>query len=74
MSSESARPATATLSPLDRLLGVFSDVRAGEGGRALLMLANIFLILVCYYVIKTVREPLILNSEVPEFLKRLGIF
>ena len=35
--------------PIDRLLGVFSDVRAGEGQRALLMLANIFLILVCYF-------------------------
>ena len=73
MCPDSERPGTPRLSPLDRLLGVFSDVRAGEGGRALLMLANVFLILVCYYVIKTVREPLILNSEVPEFLKRLGI-
>ncbi len=51
--------------PLDRLLGVFSDVRPGEGARALLMLANIFLILVCYYIIKTVREPLILTTDVP---------
>src|SRR5512143_3430178 len=59
--------------PLDRLLGVFSDVQAGEGARALLMLANVFLILVAYYVIKTVREPLILGTEVPGFLQRLGI-
>lgn len=58
---------------LDRLLGVFSDVRPGEGGRALLMLVNIFLILVAYYVIKTVREPLILNAEIPQFLQRVGI-
>jgi AAA family ATP:ADP antiporter len=58
---------------LDRLLGFFSEVHAGEAGRALLMLANIFLILVSYYVIKTVREPLILNTEVPGFLQRLGI-
>jgi AAA family ATP:ADP antiporter len=58
---------------LDRLLGVFSDVRPGEGGRALLMLANIFLILVSYYIIKTVREPLILTTSVPEALQRLGI-
>ena len=61
------------LGPLDRLLGVFSDVRPGEGGRALLMLVNVFLILVSYYVIKTVREPLILSSEVPGFLRALGI-
>ena len=52
---------------------MFSEVRAGEGGRALLMLANIFLILVSYYIIKTVREPLILNIEVPAFLQRFGI-
>jgi AAA family ATP:ADP antiporter len=45
---------------LDRALSVFSDVRPGEAGTALLMLANIFLILICYSVIKTVREPLIL--------------
>jgi AAA family ATP:ADP antiporter len=45
---------------LDRILSVFADVRAGEGLTALLMLANIFLLLVCYSIIKTVREPLIL--------------
>ena len=45
---------------LDRSLSIFADVRAGEGATALLMLANIFLLLVCYSVIKTVREPLIL--------------
>ncbi len=59
--------------PLDRLLGLFSQVQPGEGGRALLMLVNVFLILVSYYVIKTVREPLILNSEIPGFLKALGV-
>src|SRR5215475_5750836 len=45
---------------LDRALSVFTDVRAGEGVTALLMLLNIFLLLVCYSVIKTAREPLIL--------------
>ena len=58
---------------LDRLLGLFSEVRAGEGSRALLMLLNVFLILVSYYIIKTVREPLILNTEIPAFLIELGI-
>ncbi len=67
------RDADGRLGPLDRLLGVFSDVRPGEGGRALLMLVNVFLILVSYYVIKTVREPLILSSEVPGFLRAFGI-
>ena len=37
------------------------------------MLANIFLILVSYYILKTVREPLILTTDVPEWLQALGI-
>jgi AAA family ATP:ADP antiporter len=45
---------------LDRALSVFTDVHAGEGVTALLMLANVFLLLICYSVIKTAREPLIL--------------
>lgn len=45
---------------LDRVLSVFTDVRAGEGVTALLMLVNVFVLLTAYAVIKTVREPLIL--------------
>jgi len=45
---------------LDRALSLFTDVRAGEGATALLMLVNVFLLLVCYSVIKTAREPVIL--------------
>jgi len=45
---------------LDRALSVFTDVRAGEGLGAGLMLVNVFLLLICYSIIKTVREPLIL--------------
>jgi AAA family ATP:ADP antiporter len=45
---------------LDRSLSLFAEVRAGEGATVLLMLVNIFLLLVCYSIIKTVREPLIL--------------
>ena len=52
--------ATSDKTRLDRALSVFTDVRAGEGATALLMLANVFVLLVCYAVIKTVREPLIL--------------
>src|SRR5689334_5062982 len=51
------RPKASTL---DRMLSVLADVRPGEAATALLMLANIFLLLVCYSIIKTVREPLIL--------------
>ncbi len=46
---------------LDRALRAFGDVRGGEGARTLLMFANVFLLLVAYYVLKTVREPLILT-------------
>src|SRR5687767_3662680 len=58
-SAETPTP-TPTRSPLDRLLSLFTQVHAGEGGTALLMLLNVFVILICYSVIKTVREPLIL--------------
>lgn len=45
---------------LDRVLRPFADVRAGEGMTALLLMLDVFLILTAYYIIKTVREPLIL--------------
>jgi AAA family ATP:ADP antiporter len=45
---------------LDRALRAFSDVRAGEGLRAVGMLVSLLLLMVAYYVLKTVREPLIL--------------
>jgi ATP:ADP antiporter, AAA family len=47
---------------IDRLMRLFGDVRPGEGRRVLLLLSNIFLLLVAYYIIKTVREPLILAT------------
>ena len=50
----------ARKSGLDRALSLFADVRGGEGLTAVLLLTNIFLLLICYSVIKTVREPLIL--------------
>jgi len=47
-------------SGIDRFLSLFSDVRPGEGVTVVLMMVNIFMLLFCYSVIKTVREPLIL--------------
>ena len=73
MNGSTAEAAPTRPGPLDQLLGLFSDVLPGEGARALLMLVNVFLILVCYYIIKTVREPLILTASVPESLQGLGI-
>jgi ATP:ADP antiporter, AAA family len=48
--------------PLERLLSVFADVRAGEGAGALLLTLNVFLLLGSYYLLKTAREPLILTE------------
>ena len=45
---------------LDRWLNLFTEVRAGEATTALLLTTNIFLILTAYYLIKPVREALIL--------------
>jgi AAA family ATP:ADP antiporter len=47
---------------LDRVLSVVTDVRAGEGAGALLLAANVFVLLASYYVLKTVRESLILSE------------
>jgi AAA family ATP:ADP antiporter len=47
---------------LDRLLGLFADVQAGEGLTAVLLTLNVFFLLTCYYLLKTAREPLILAS------------
>lgn len=47
--------------PLDRVLSPFADVRAGEGVTALLLMLNIFFLLAAYYLLKTIREPLILT-------------
>jgi ATP:ADP antiporter, AAA family len=55
-----AVPGADGKSGLDRALSLFTDVRAGEGATAALMLVNIFLLLICYSIIKIVREPLIL--------------
>lgn len=48
--------------PLERLLSLFADVRSGEGFGAVLLAANIFLLLATYYLLKTVREQLVLTE------------
>ncbi len=61
MNDRSGAPrAPAPVSALDRALRPFADVRAGEGVTALLLMLNVFLLLCAYYLLKTVREPLIL--------------
>ena len=55
-------PAADRPAALVRVLRLFGDVRPGEAGAALLQLLNLFLLLVGYYVLKTVREPLVLAT------------
>lgn len=56
--AEASRP-----SALDRFLNLFTEVKGGEGFTALLLTVNVFLLLTTYYLIKPVREALILASE-----------
>jgi AAA family ATP:ADP antiporter len=48
--------------PLDRALRLFADVQAGEGTTAVLLALNVFLLFCAYYVIKPIREALILSG------------
>jgi len=52
------------LSPLERFLRLFTDVRAGEGATALMMLASAFLILCAYYFVKPLRDGWISISDI----------
>jgi AAA family ATP:ADP antiporter len=54
--------------PIDRALGLITDVRAGEGETAVLLALNIFLVLAAYYVIKPVREALLGDAAVKAYL------
>jgi len=56
---------------LDRGLSLFTEVKAGEGGDALLLALNVFLLLAAYYILKAVREALVLSqlgAEVKAYL------
>jgi len=50
------------LSRLERFLGLFADVRSGEGTGLVLQIVNLFLLLFAYYLLKTAREALILRE------------
>ncbi|MBW2290903.1 MAG: hypothetical protein JRG89_14910 [Deltaproteobacteria bacterium] len=47
---------------LERFLALFAEVRPGEAANVALMFANIFLILTAYYVLKVVREGLMIGG------------
>ena len=46
----------------ERFLNLFTEIRPGEGISAVLLCFNVFLILTAYYIIKPVREALILTG------------
>lgn len=61
---------------VERGLGLFTEVNAGEGATVLLMTAISFLILTSYYLLKPTREALILSLKGGAELKtyaRLGM-
>ena len=59
-------------SALERFLNLFTVVRPGEARTALLLALNVFLILMAYYVLKTVREALILGEGTAELKSYLS--
>ena len=52
------------LSPSERFLRIFTEVRPGEGPTALLLFANVFLILCAYYFVKPLRDGWIAVSAI----------
>jgi len=55
---------TDRLTKTERFLNVFTEVHPGEGKTAVLMFANVFLILCAYYFIKPIREGWIAISDI----------
>lgn len=59
-------PTFSRLTPFERVLQLFTSVRPGEGRTVFLMLSQVFLLLHGYYLIRLVRETLILVEGSPE--------
>jgi AAA family ATP:ADP antiporter len=56
-----------------RFLRLFADVRRGEAPKALLLALNVFLLLLAYYILKPLREALLLvNKDAPVVKSCLG--
>ncbi|HEX6789918.1 MAG TPA: Npt1/Npt2 family nucleotide transporter, partial [Candidatus Krumholzibacteria bacterium] len=60
MAANHPRPRQPRL--LDRVFAPFTVVNPGEGADAALLTLSVFLLLTSYYVLKVVREPLILSA------------
>ena len=46
-----------------RVLRIFADIRPGEASKALLLALNVFLLLLAYYILKPLRESLLLVDK-----------
>ncbi len=51
---------------LDRALSIFTEVKAGEGFSAVLLGLNVFVVMASYYILKPVRDALVLTEGGPE--------
>ena len=58
---------TPRRSALERALCLFTDVRPGEGPTAVVMVANVFLILCAYYFVKPLRDGWIAIADIGGF-------
>ena len=63
MSSASLPAPASEKSLVERLLSPIADVRPGEGPVVLLLSLNLFLVLLGYYLLKTIRESLVLTES-----------
>ncbi len=61
-SSGSSLPPQRERNALEKFLSLFSNVTAGEGGTVLLLFLNAFIMMGLYYILKPVREGLILSG------------
>lgn len=59
--NQSTNATPEKLGVVERLLRIFTEVHAGEATTVLLLTLDVFLLLTAYYLLKTVREPLILK-------------
>lgn len=53
----------------ERILRVFADVRPREGATSLILVANIFLILVAFYLVKPVRDGWLAVTDIGDLTK-----
>ena len=60
--SNAALQPSGEKSALEKFLSLFSDIRPGEGGTVVLLILNAFIMLGLYYILKPVREGLILSG------------